>query len=120
MAGRVLRVGFSHRRRHRSRPNGSCRLVFYGATVAGDLHTSLQPDEGILYRVAPPTAPHEVLASSAGLRLPQGWLDDTHVVVAYSSGADNNGVGIVGLDGSLQVLQAEPNAGFVALLPGTK
>jgi len=82
-----------------------------------DPNASILPDQGTLYRVAPPTAPHEVLASSPGLLMPQGWLDATHVAVAYSSGGDNWGTAVVGLDGSIEVLQAEPNATFVDVLP---
>jgi hypothetical protein len=92
-------------------------LVLYGADFAGDSNDSVLPEEGTLYRVAPPTAPHEVLASDPGLLLPQGWLDATHVVVGYSSGGDNWGAAVVGLDGSLQPIMSQPNASFVAVLP---
>jgi hypothetical protein len=35
----------------------------------------------------------------------------------FGSGGDNWGTAVVGLDGSIEVLQAEPNATFVDVLP---
>jgi hypothetical protein len=90
-------------------------LVFYGADLAADTGGPPMPEMGYLYRVAPPTAPHEVLAGDAGLLYPAAWLDDTHVVVNYVSG-ENWGVALVGLDGLLDVLQSEPTALFVDVL----
>ena len=93
-------------------------LTFYGADLSDSPEASLQPELGAIYRLAPPTAPHELLASAPELSIPQSWLDDTHVVVSYyhDDGA-YWGVAVVGLDGSLQVLQSEPGASFVDVLP---
>lgn len=93
-------------------------LIFYGADLADGPEATIQPELGAIYRVAPPTAPHELLTSSPGLSIPQSWLDATHVVVAYYHGeGDYWGAAIVGLDGLLQVLQSEPSASFVDVLP---
>jgi hypothetical protein len=89
-------------------------LVFYSAEFGPD---PLRPAPGTIYRVAPPTAPHEIVASAEGLLMPQAWLDATHVVAGYSGQPDVWGTAIVGLDGSLQVLQEEPNASFIAVIP---
>ena len=88
-------------------------LVFYAAELSGD---SLLPAAATIFRVAPPTAPAEALASSPSLLLPHAWLDETHVMVGYSQNELNWGTAVVGLDGTVDVMQAEPNAGFIAVL----
>lgn len=91
-------------------------LIFYSAEGAD----AITPDEGTLYRVNSPlteATTYEVLARGAELFLPRGWLDAGDVVVTYVSGADRWGTAIVALDGSVQVLQAEPNDGFVTVIP---
>lgn len=92
-------------------------LVFYGADLSQGPDASILPEQGTLYRVAPPTASPEVLASAQGLLLPNAWLDAGHVVVGYSSGGENWGAAVVSLDGSLSILQSEPNASFAVVLP---
>jgi hypothetical protein len=92
-------------------------LLFYGAMLSTDPQASIMPVAGTIYRVAPPTAAHEVLKSGYGILYPFDWLDDTHVVIAYSAGGENWGAAIVGLDGSLEILQAEPVATFMDVLP---
>jgi hypothetical protein len=89
-------------------------LVFYTAEFGPDI---TRPAAGSIYRVAPPTAAPETLASAEGLLPPQAWLDGRHVVVGYSGAAETWGTAIVGLDGTLQVLQDEPNASFIAVIP---
>jgi hypothetical protein len=81
-------------------------LVFYAAEFGPDIRCARQP--GTIYRVAPPTAAPETLASAEGLLPPQAWLDGTHVVVGYSGAAETWGTAIVGLDGTLQVLKTSP------------
>lgn len=89
-------------------------LVFYSADLGDE---DIRPEMGTIHRVAPPTAPAEVLASDRGLLPPQGWLDASHVIVGYVSGDNNWGTAMVGLDSSLQVLPSEPAASFVDVLP---
>jgi len=91
-------------------------LVFYGADLDEGPNASIMPLNGTIYRVAPPTAPYEVLVSDPGLLFPRDWLDGTHVVASYSSGNDDWGTAIIGLDGSLQVVDSEPNGSYVAVL----
>ena len=43
-------------------------------------NASIMPLMGTIYRVAPLTAPHELLASDPALFLPRDWLDPAHVV----------------------------------------
>ena len=89
-------------------------LAFYSAELADD---SIQPEAASIHRVAPPTAPDEVLVSDPGLLFPQGWLDDTHIVTGYTSGLENWGTAIVGLDGTLEPIDAYPNASYVDTIP---
>ncbi|MDT8307212.1 MAG: hypothetical protein RRC07_14870, partial [Anaerolineae bacterium] len=89
-------------------------LVFYGAEFGPD---PLRSVTGTIYRVAPPTAAHETLASAEGLLMPQAWLGTMHIVAGYSSEPDSRGTAIVGLDGTLEVLDSDPNGGFIAVLP---
>ncbi len=91
-------------------------LSFYGADQDEGPNASIMPLMGTIYRVAPPTAPQEVLASAPGLLFPAGWMDGTHVVTGYATGGDNWGTAIVGLDGTLQVLDSAPNGSFVDVL----
>ncbi len=70
-----------------------------------------------IYRVAPPTAPYELLLSAPELSLPQSWLDSTHAVISYyHSDGDYWGAAAVGLDGSLEILESEPYPTFVGVL----
>ncbi len=87
-------------------------LVFYAADLSDE---ALLPVEGILYRVAPPTAPAEVLARDPGLMMPHAWLDATHVVTGYAMDEGSWGTAVVGLDGSMQVV--DPHGSFVDTLP---
>jgi hypothetical protein len=91
-------------------------LVFYSADLADD---SVQPEAAAIHRVAPPTAPDEVLASDPGLLIPQGWLDATHVVVGYTYPDEQEswGTAILGLDGTLLPFEAYPNASYIDTLP---
>jgi hypothetical protein len=91
-------------------------MIFYGADLASESEGPPTPEMGYIYRVAPPTAPSEVLAADPGLLFPAAWLDDTQVVVNFTSGG-NWGVAIVALDGSWQALESAPNAVFVDVLP---
>lgn len=91
-------------------------LVFYGADIE-DTAGPPQPTEATIYRVAPPTAPAEALASDPGLLPPQAWLDGTHVVVGYSEDGDNWGTAVVSVNGDLQVVESAPNGSLVAVLP---
>jgi hypothetical protein len=88
-------------------------LVFYSANLDD---AGITPEQASIHRVAPPTAPDEVLASEPNLLLPQGWLDATHVIVGYTSSQDNWGTAVVGLDGSVQAIESEPNASYVDVL----
>jgi len=91
-------------------------LVFYGADLDEGPNASIMPNMGTIYRVAPPTAPKEVLASDPGLLFPRDWLDGTHVVAGYTGGNDDWGTALVGLDGSLQIVDSEPNGSYVGVL----
>jgi hypothetical protein len=87
-------------------------LVFYGADLRPESEGPPMPEMGYLYRVAPPTAPHELLVSDPGLLYPAEFLDGATIVVNFSS-ADNWGVAVVGLDGSLTQPPEAVNASFV-------
>lgn len=92
-------------------------LIFYGADLEGGPGAQLQPELGVIYRVAPPTAPYELLLSAPELSLPQSWLDSTHAVISYyHSDGDYWGTAVIGLDGSLQVLETEPYPSLVGVL----
>ncbi|MGW8319880.1 MAG: hypothetical protein ACWGPS_11585 [Candidatus Promineifilaceae bacterium] len=92
-------------------------LIFYGADLDQSPDAQLQPETAAIYRVAPPTAPYEMLLSAPELLLPQSWLDGSHVVISYyHSDGDYWGAAVVGLDGSLQVLESEPYPTFVGVL----
>jgi hypothetical protein len=57
------------------------------------------------------------LLSTPELSLPQSWFDPSHVVISYyHSDGDYWGAAVVGLDGSLQVLESEPYPTFVGVL----
>lgn len=92
-------------------------MVFYAAELGDD---GLLPQAATIYRVAPPTAPAEALATSPSLLPPQAWLDDTRVVIGFGHGDGvavmNWGTAVLGLDGSLNIMQAEPNANFIAIM----
>ena len=90
-------------------------LVFYAAELTDD---SLLPAAATIYRVAPPTAPAEALASDPGLLPPQDWLDGTRAVVGYAAGESDWRTAVVGLDGTVTVLDAA-NGSFVAVLNET-
>jgi hypothetical protein len=92
-------------------------LIFYGADLDEGPGAQLQPEMGIIYRVAPPTAAYELLLSAPELSLPQSWLDSTHAVISYyHSDGDYWGMAVIGLDGSLQVLETEPYPSLVGVL----
>lgn len=87
-------------------------MVFYAAELSDD---SLMPAGATIYRVAPPTAPAEALASEPGLLPPRAWLDETRVVVGYAAGESDWRTAVVGLDGTVNVLEAA-NASLMAVL----
>lgn len=95
-------------------------LVVYSAEGAA----SVTPEEGTIYYVAAPlvqSAAPEVLAVDTRLLRPRGWLDAGHVVTGYVTG-DNGGsvewgTAVVRLDGSIQVIELEPTADFIDVLP---
>lgn len=90
-------------------------LVFYGADLLEETDGPPTPEMGYLYRVAPPTAPHELLVSDPGLLYPAEFLDGATVLVNYVH--DNNwGVAIAGLDGTLTPLLEAVNASFVEVV----
>ncbi len=91
-------------------------LVFYGADLDEGPNASIMPLMGTIYRVAPPTAPHEMLASAPGLFLPRDWLDPAHIVVGYTGSNEEWGMAIVDLQGSLQIVDVEPNGSYVGVL----
>ena len=91
-------------------------LVFYGADLDEGPNASIMPLKGTIFRVAPPTAPNEVLASDPGLFFPRDWLDPAHVIVGYTGGNEDWGMAIVDLQGSLQIVDADPNGSFVGVL----
>lgn len=90
-------------------------MVFYAADIE-DTAGSPQPAEATIYRVAPPTAPAEALASDPGLLPAQAWLDGTHAVVGYSQD-DSWGTAVVDVNGGLQVVESAPDANFMEVLP---
>ena len=91
-------------------------MVFYGADLDEGPNASILPLKGAIYRVAPPTAPYELLASDPGLMFPFDWLDGTRVVVGYAGSDGEWGKALVRLDGSLEVLATEPSGSFVDIL----
>ena len=88
-------------------------LAFYSANLDD---AGIMPEQANIHRVAPPTAPDDVLASGPNLLHPQGWLDATHVIVGYTSGQDSWGTAVVGLDGSVQAIESEPNTSYIDVL----
>jgi len=95
-------------------PSGE--LVFYGADLDEGPNASIMPLMGTIYRVAPPTAPHEVLATDPGLFLPREWLDPSHIVVGYVGSNEEWGMAIVDIQGSLQIVDAEADGSFINIL----
>lgn len=85
-------------------------FVYYTANLSGDPATSPFPQLGILHRVAPPTAPAETMASDPRLLLPVRFLNDTQVVAGWAGENDSRGLALVGIDGSIQVLDVPAGA----------
>jgi hypothetical protein len=83
-------------------------LVFYSADFAESSDGPPAPAMGHLHRVAPPTAPAETLLSDPALVLPVGFLDESRVVVNWFGEPETQawGLAIIGMDGSLEVLDA--------------
>jgi hypothetical protein len=92
----------------------SAELAFYTAEITDQ---SITPLAASLHRVAPPTAPSEVVISDPNLLLPNTFLDDTRLVTGYIYGENNFGNAIVDLsDGSLTSLAQWPNGTVYAIL----
>lgn len=89
-------------------------LVYYTADLSDDPAANPLPEVGFLQRVAPPTAPAETLASDPALLLPIRFLNDTHVVVGWAGENDSRGLALVGVDGSVQVLDVPEGATLLA------
>ena len=83
-------------------------LVFYSADLAEVTDGPPAPAMGHLHRVAPHTAPAETLLSDPALVLPVGFLDDSRVVVNWFGEPETQawGLALIGMDGSLEVLDA--------------
>jgi hypothetical protein len=65
---------------------------------------------GALHRVAPTTAPAETLASDPALLLFLHFLNATQVVVSWAGENDSRGLALVGVGGSVQVLNVPAGA----------
>jgi hypothetical protein len=90
-------------------------LVYYSADLSDDPAASPLPVMGLLYRVAPHTGPAETLASDPALLLPVRFLDDTHVVVLWSAESGARGLAVVGVDGTVEVLDVPAGATLLGL-----
>jgi hypothetical protein len=85
-------------------------FVYYTADLANDASASPAPAMGLLHRVAPATAPAETVASAPELLLPAGFLNDTQVVVGWAGENDSRGLRLVGIAGSVQLLDVPEGA----------
>lgn len=94
-------------------PSGE--LVYYTAAPPDDPSVSPLPEMGYLHRVAPPTAPAETLAADPALLLPIGFLNDTQVIVGWAGENDSRGLALVGIDGSVQVLDVPAGATLLGI-----
>ncbi len=83
-------------------------LIFYSADLAEATDGPPSPAMGYLHRIAPPTAPAETLLNDPALVLPVGFLDESRVVVNWFGEPETFawGLALVGIDGSLQLLDA--------------
>ena len=95
--------------------NRSGELFYYTAVLADVDAGPPLPEMGTLLRVAPPTADPEPLASQPRLLPPLAFLDDEHAVVNLVEGDGVWGIGIVGVDGSVQRLELPAGATFVGV-----
>jgi hypothetical protein len=94
-------------------------LVFYSVELAEDGGSA---EQAALHRVAPPTAPAEVVVSDPNLLWPQRFLDGGHVVVSHDVIMEDGVLGLAVVDlmtGSLQPLSAWPDAWVVGVLPAS-
>jgi hypothetical protein len=90
-------------------------LVFYTATLGENFPN---PSEAAISRVAPPTAPPEVVAGDPNLVLPQGFLDGSRLVTTYVMEGSSWGTAVVELaTGTVQPLSQWPNATYIGILP---
>jgi hypothetical protein len=93
----------------------TAELVYYTAELTED---SILPVAASLHRVAPPTAPSEVVVSDPALLLPNQFIDDARLIVGYAPDESTFGNAIVNLmDGSVTPLSQWPTASVVAVLP---
>jgi hypothetical protein len=93
----------------------TAELVFYSATLGESFPN---PTQAALHRVAPPTAPAEVVISDPNLLLPERFLDGGRVVVRYVVEGSTWGTAVVDLmTGTLQPLPQWPDAFSVGVLP---
>jgi hypothetical protein len=93
----------------------TAELVYYTAELTEE---SILPVAASLHRVAPPTAPAEVVVSNPALLLPDRFIDGTHLVIGYVPDEFTFGSAVVNLiDGSLTPLSQWPTAMIVAVLP---
>ncbi len=93
----------------------TAELVYYTAELTEE---SILPVAASLHRVAPPTAPAEVVVSNPALLLPDRFIDGTRLVVGYAPDESTFGNVVVNLmDGSLTPLSQWPTAMIVAVLP---
>lgn len=93
-------------------------LVYYTTDLADNTDGPPAPVMGHLHRVAPPTAPAETVLSDPSLALPLGFLNDTQVVVNWVTDAETQtwGLALVGIDGSLELLDVPTGASFVDIV----
>jgi hypothetical protein len=91
-------------------------FVYYTAELAEDVTVSPLPARGFLQRVTPPIAPPKTLVGDARLLLPIDFLNETQLVVGWAGENDTRGLALVGVDGSVQVLDVPAGA---ALLHGS-
>jgi hypothetical protein len=90
-------------------------LIFYSADLS---EADILPAAASVHRSAPPTAPAETVISDPQILLPQRFLDDSHLVVAYAGADDSWGAALVNIhQGTLQPLSDWPNAVLVGVLP---
>jgi hypothetical protein len=93
----------------------SGEIAFYTATL-GDSFPN--PSDAAINRIAPPTAPPEVVAQDPNLLLPQAFLDGSRLVVSYVTTGSSWGTAVVDMtSAAVTPLTQWPESTFVGVLP---
>lgn len=92
-------------------------FIYYTADLSDDPDSPIGLEMGNLHRAAPINAPAETLLNDPGLLLPTRFYNGSQIIVQWLTEDDFWGLALVGIDGSVQVLDFPIGASFITIAP---